>query len=72
MDLEVFYITNGVVMDISEISSQKTAQVASSAQVTLQKGAGEQLKAVAANILDGIKQTPAPEANSGHKLNKVA
>lgn len=59
-------------MNISEISAQKTAQATSEAQVSLQKGAGEQLKAVAANIINGISQTPVPEGLPGHKLNKVA
>ncbi|MBN8551098.1 MAG: hypothetical protein J0M12_17425 [Deltaproteobacteria bacterium] len=59
-------------MNISEISAQKSAEVKSAADVSLQKGAGEQLKAVAKTIFEGIAQTPPPESGSGHKLNKVA
>lgn len=59
-------------MNISEISARKTEQVVSEAQVTLQKGASAQAKAVAAAILEGISQTPAPESPSGHNLNKIA
>jgi hypothetical protein len=59
-------------VNISEISAQKTTEAASSANVQLQKGASKQAEAVAAQLIGGISQTPAPEASAGHNLNKVA
>lgn len=59
-------------MDISEISALKSADIPQKAQVNLQKGAGKQAEAVAAQIFSGIAQTPAPETGKGQHLNKLA
>ena len=59
-------------MDIEAISALKQAQVAQQFGVKVLVSAGEQAKAVAAELLSSITQVPAPESGKGQRLNITA